>query len=126
MVHVVSEVIMRENVSAIPEEIVGEGTQVEREIEIPGGTTNTNILTGQRRGQRIEKIGTNALTHTGHTGQTGQTDTVTRTGDINMRTGTRSQRENVLLLQKHQIRAVRHRQGQIAAAHVRVQVHRHD
>ena len=117
---------MRENVSAIPEEIVGEGTQAEREKEIPGGTTNTNILTGQRRGQRIGKIGTNVLTHTGHTDQTGQIDTVTRTGGINMRTGTRNQRENVLSLQKHQTLGVRHRQGQIAAAHVRVQVHQPD
>ena len=125
MVHVVSEVISLEIVSAIPEEIVGEGTQVEREIGIPGGTTNTNIriLTDQKRDQKIGKIGTNVLIHTDHTGQT---DTVTRTGDINMRTGTRSQRENVLLLQKHQTRAVRHRQGQTAAAHARVQVHQHD
>ena len=123
MVHVVSGVIMRENVSAIPEEIVGEGTQAEREIEIPGGTTNTNILTGQRRGQKIGKIGTNVLTHTDHTGQI---DTVTRTGSTDMRAGTRNQRENVLLLQKHQILEVRHRQGQIAVAHVQAQVHQPD
>ena len=120
MVHVVSGVIMRENVSAIPEEIVGEGTQAEREKEIPGGTTNTNILTDRKRDQRIGKIGTNVLTHTG------QTDTVTRIGGTNMRTETRNQRENVPSLQKHQTLGVRHRQGQIAAAHVQVQAHQPD
>ena len=123
MVHVVSGVIMRENVSAIPEEIVGEGTQAEREKEIPGGTTNTNILTDRKRDQKIGKIGTNVLIHTGHTGQT---DTVTRTRGINMRTGTRNQRENVLSLQKHQTLGVRHRQGQTPAVHVQVQAHQPD